>query len=236
MNTKAMVPLVLAVVLGLTAALLVRSAMSHRSAAAGPGNLVTVVVAKLDADPGHALTPEDLGTAQRAGRRGPRAGVLRPRPAGRPGDRLPAGPGRDGAGQPAGPGRHRVGAAGVDPGRHAGGHARGVGVQRRGRHARAGLPGRRRQRHAPDDPKKPQSFARTVLQNIKVSAVGRNIAAATRPRASRCPRPATASRSCARPSRPSRSSWRPTPAARGWSCGAPATGPRCRSRARPWPS
>ncbi len=65
MNTKAMVPLVLAVVLGLTAAFLVRSAMSHRSAVpAGPGNLVTVVVAKLDADPGHALTAEDLGTAK----------------------------------------------------------------------------------------------------------------------------------------------------------------------------
>ena len=65
MNAKAMVPLVLAVVLGLTAALLVRSAMSHRSAVvAGPGNLVTVVVAKVDNDPGHALTADDLGTAK----------------------------------------------------------------------------------------------------------------------------------------------------------------------------
>ncbi len=65
MNAKAMVPLVLAVVLGLTAALLVRSAMSHRtSAPVGPSNLVTVVVAKQDSDPGHALTIEDVGTAK----------------------------------------------------------------------------------------------------------------------------------------------------------------------------
>ncbi len=65
MNAKAMVPLVLAVVLGLTAALLVRSAMSHRgSAPVTASNLVTVVVAKQDSDPGHALTIEDVGTAK----------------------------------------------------------------------------------------------------------------------------------------------------------------------------
>jgi pilus assembly protein CpaB len=64
MNAKAMVPLVLAVVLGLVAALLVRSAMSHKPIVpTGPSNLVTVVVAKQDADPGHALSIEDLGTA-----------------------------------------------------------------------------------------------------------------------------------------------------------------------------
>ena len=65
MNAKAMVPLVLAVVLGLTAALLVRSAMSHKSATpSGPSNLVTVVVAKQDSDPGHALDAEDLTSAR----------------------------------------------------------------------------------------------------------------------------------------------------------------------------
>ncbi len=65
MNAKAMMPLVLAVVLGLTAALLVRSMMSHHAAApTGPSNLVTVAVAKADVDPGHALTADDVGTAR----------------------------------------------------------------------------------------------------------------------------------------------------------------------------
>jgi pilus assembly protein CpaB len=65
MNTKALVPLSLAVVLGLTAALMVRAAMSHKQAVVtNPGNLVTVAVAKLDADPGHVLTIDDLTTAR----------------------------------------------------------------------------------------------------------------------------------------------------------------------------
>ena len=65
MNTKAMVPLVLAVVLGLTAALMVRSAMGHKQGARpAAGNLVAVVVAKADADAGRALTIEDVATAR----------------------------------------------------------------------------------------------------------------------------------------------------------------------------
>ena len=65
MNPKAMVPLALAVVLGLAAALLARSMMNRKpTVAGGPANLVTVVVAKQDADPGRALGPEDVGTAK----------------------------------------------------------------------------------------------------------------------------------------------------------------------------
>jgi len=61
MNVKAVVPLALAVILGLVAAVLVKNAIAHRDVtAAAPSNLVTVVVAKQDIDPGHQLNADDL--------------------------------------------------------------------------------------------------------------------------------------------------------------------------------
>ena len=60
MNAKAVVPLILAVVLGLVAALLVKNAISRKSSPSNQGNLVTVVVAKQNIDPGGQLTKEDL--------------------------------------------------------------------------------------------------------------------------------------------------------------------------------
>jgi pilus assembly protein CpaB len=65
MNMKAIIPLGLAVVLGLVAAMLVRNAIAHRSSpAVSNSNLVTVVVAKQDADPGKSLTAMDVTTAR----------------------------------------------------------------------------------------------------------------------------------------------------------------------------
>lgn len=65
MNLKAVVPLALAVVLGLVAAVLVKNAIAHRDVTtAAPSNLVTVVVAKQDCDPGHALTADDLAVSK----------------------------------------------------------------------------------------------------------------------------------------------------------------------------
>jgi pilus assembly protein CpaB len=63
MNAKAIVPLVLAVVLGLVAALLVRNAIA-RKAPMNQGNMVTVVVAKQGVDPGRQLAKEDLVVSQ----------------------------------------------------------------------------------------------------------------------------------------------------------------------------
>jgi pilus assembly protein CpaB len=63
MNAKAIVPLVLAVVLGLVAALLVRNAMTHKTPIT-QGNLVTVVVAKQSVEPGRQLAKEDLMVSQ----------------------------------------------------------------------------------------------------------------------------------------------------------------------------
>lgn len=63
MNAKAIVPLVLAVILGLVAALMVRNAINHKSPIA-QANMVTVVVAKQGVDPGRQLSKEDLMISQ----------------------------------------------------------------------------------------------------------------------------------------------------------------------------
>jgi pilus assembly protein CpaB len=61
MNLKAVIPLALAVILGLVAAVLVRNALAHRDVSVSqPSNLVTVVAAKQDIDPGRPLTADDL--------------------------------------------------------------------------------------------------------------------------------------------------------------------------------
>jgi pilus assembly protein CpaB len=61
MNMKAVIPLSLAVILGLVAAILVHKAIArNRSGPSQSSNLVTVVVAKGDAEPGKELTKEDL--------------------------------------------------------------------------------------------------------------------------------------------------------------------------------
>jgi pilus assembly protein CpaB len=65
MNMKAVIPLGLAVVLGLVAAMLVRSAIARRSQpVAAASNLVTVVTAKDDVQPGKALTILDVSTVK----------------------------------------------------------------------------------------------------------------------------------------------------------------------------
>jgi pilus assembly protein CpaB len=65
MNMKAVIPLGLALVLGLVAAMLVRNAMARRSQApSASSNLVTVVTAKDDVSPGKALTLLDVTTAK----------------------------------------------------------------------------------------------------------------------------------------------------------------------------
>ena len=65
MNAKTMIPLGLAVVLGLVAAKLVVSAVQHKPVAStNASNLVTVVVAKRDAAPGTPLGKDDLTTAK----------------------------------------------------------------------------------------------------------------------------------------------------------------------------
>jgi pilus assembly protein CpaB len=65
MNMKTVIPLGLALVLGLVAAILVRNVMAHRNLP-GPSNsnTVAVVVAKGDIDPGKALDKEDLVIAR----------------------------------------------------------------------------------------------------------------------------------------------------------------------------
>ena len=65
MNMKTVIPLGLAIVLGLVAAIMVRNAIAHRSAVAPVNsNLVSVVVAKEDIDPGKTLTIGDLTVAK----------------------------------------------------------------------------------------------------------------------------------------------------------------------------
>ncbi len=65
MNMKAVVPLVLAVILGLAAAVLVHNAIAKNSKLPGqPTNLVTVVVAKQNIDPGQELGKDDLLTSK----------------------------------------------------------------------------------------------------------------------------------------------------------------------------
>jgi len=61
MNTKAVIPLFLAVVLGLVAAFMVKNAIAHRNAPQQQSaNLVTVVIAKQDVEPGRQLGKDDL--------------------------------------------------------------------------------------------------------------------------------------------------------------------------------
>ncbi len=64
MNMKAVIPLSLAVILGLVAAILVHKAIARKSGPTQTSNLVTVVVAKADAPPGKELTKEDLSTSK----------------------------------------------------------------------------------------------------------------------------------------------------------------------------
>jgi pilus assembly protein CpaB len=65
MNMKTVIPLGLAIVLGLVAAFLVRNLIAHRQSAAPiNSNLVSVVVAKQDIDPGKSLGKEDLMVAK----------------------------------------------------------------------------------------------------------------------------------------------------------------------------
>lgn len=65
MKMKAVIPLVLAVVFGLVAALLVKNAINRKNAPSpNAGNMVTVVVAKDDISPGSALTLADLTTSK----------------------------------------------------------------------------------------------------------------------------------------------------------------------------
>lgn len=65
MNMKAVIPLALAVVLGLVAAFLAKNALSRRNQPQAPqGNLVSVVVARQGVEPGRQLTLEDVVTAK----------------------------------------------------------------------------------------------------------------------------------------------------------------------------
>ncbi len=65
MNMKTVIPLALALILGLVAAVLVRNTMAHRnSPLTTTNNTVAVVVAKADVDPGKALDKEDLAIAR----------------------------------------------------------------------------------------------------------------------------------------------------------------------------
>jgi pilus assembly protein CpaB len=65
MNMKAVIPLSLAVILGLVAAILVRNAIArNKSGPTQASNLVTVVVAKQDVEPGKELTKEDLNVSK----------------------------------------------------------------------------------------------------------------------------------------------------------------------------
>ena len=65
MNMKTVIPLGLAIVLGLVAAILVRNAISHHGASTvASSNTVSVVVAKQDAEPGTSLGKDDLSVAR----------------------------------------------------------------------------------------------------------------------------------------------------------------------------
>lgn len=63
MNWKTWVPLIVAVILGLIAAKVGRDMLVNRKDSGGEGQLVRIVVAKRDIAPGHALEPADLTTA-----------------------------------------------------------------------------------------------------------------------------------------------------------------------------
>jgi pilus assembly protein CpaB len=65
MNMKAVIPLGLAMVLGLVAAFLAKNAMSNRGQTQSQqGNLVSVVVAKQDIQPGGTLSKDDVTTSR----------------------------------------------------------------------------------------------------------------------------------------------------------------------------
>lgn len=64
MKVKTWIPLVLAVVLGLAAAYMVKNAMSHGKGKTEDANLVATVTAAHDIEPGQKITPEDLATAK----------------------------------------------------------------------------------------------------------------------------------------------------------------------------
>ena len=63
MNWKTWVPLIIAVILGLIAAKVGRDMLVNRKETSGEGQLVRIVVAKRDIAPGHTLEPADLTTA-----------------------------------------------------------------------------------------------------------------------------------------------------------------------------
>jgi pilus assembly protein CpaB len=61
MNMKTVIPLGLAILLGLVAAIMVRNTIAHRSQPkADNSNTVSVVTVKADVDPGHVLDKDDL--------------------------------------------------------------------------------------------------------------------------------------------------------------------------------
>jgi pilus assembly protein CpaB len=65
MNMKTVIPLGLAIVLGLVAAIMVRNTIAHRSNTSPVNsNTVAVVVARTDIDPGRSLTKDDLVVAK----------------------------------------------------------------------------------------------------------------------------------------------------------------------------
>src|SRR6476661_587239 len=76
MKLKTWLPIVLALVLGVFAAVLAKSAMSARRAAAGPQ--VKLVVAKRPVAPGQALTAADLDVLAIAGATVPEGAHVRP--------------------------------------------------------------------------------------------------------------------------------------------------------------
>jgi len=63
MNWKTWVPLIIAVILGLIAAKVGRDMLVNRKDTGTEGQLVRIVVAKRDIAPGHTLDPNDLATA-----------------------------------------------------------------------------------------------------------------------------------------------------------------------------
>src|SRR4051812_20608156 len=65
MNMKAVIPLFLAMVLGLVAAFMVKNAIAHRTSPQQQAtNLVTVVVAKQNVEPGHLIGKDDVVTSK----------------------------------------------------------------------------------------------------------------------------------------------------------------------------
>jgi pilus assembly protein CpaB len=64
MNVKTWIPLVLAIVLGLVAALMARNVISRNRGTANDGSLVSIVTAAHDIEPGQKITADDLGAAK----------------------------------------------------------------------------------------------------------------------------------------------------------------------------